>query len=169
MPKTTPRSQTPADVIEDLAGIPRPVAGEPLTGEQQAQEQLIAVVAQLIDDRHFRIFNQDEVPSAELIARILCARRMLTSPELLEAQIANHHSILSTLYASAVADVDRMRRYTAALQRVATLLLGQVDEVASLAAVAKTRKGRTLIEQAQAARGFYEKASDAFRERKPAP
>ncbi|WP_405888790.1 hypothetical protein OG762_36480 [Streptomyces sp. NBC_01136] len=155
-------NQTAGDVIASVVATPRPAVNEQLTPEQQAQERLIAAAAKLIEDRHFRIFNQDEVPSSELVARILCARQMLTSPELLQARIDNDHGILQTLYTSAAADVKRMTRYIAALTRVANVLLDQVDEVASVTSVAKTRKGQQMAEQGRAARAFYDQASTAF-------
>jgi hypothetical protein len=166
---TSHTKQPPPDVFTAVAATPRPVDGQQLSPARQAEEQLIAAAAQLIDDRHFRIFNQDEVPSAELIARILCGRQMLTSPELVQAKIDNAHGLTNTLYRSAVTDVTRMTRYIAALQRIANVLLDQVDGVSSLAAVTKTRKGRQLIEQGQAARAFYDAASRAFSESKPVP
>lgn len=135
------------------------------TPQQQAEEALVTQAAALIDKHHWEIYSQDEVPSSEMIARLLCGRRMLTSPELEDARLDNHLGLMQTLHRTATADLRKATRYITALQRVATVLMNQIDEVSTLAAVAKTRKGQQLVEQGRAARVVYDRASGDFSKR----
>ena len=89
-------------------------------------------------------------------------RQMLTNETVEKIRLDNHLGLTQAFLKSARADVKRMTRYIAALERVATVLLDQVDEVSTLSAVTKTRKGQALIQQARLAREFHGTARAAF-------
>lgn len=130
-----------------------------MTDPASQEEKTVAAAAALIHEHYFYIVNQDEMPTPELIARLLLSRDMLTSQGQRQQELDNLLALQQTFYRKAVADVKRMTRYIGTLQRIVNALLGQIDAVAALSAVTKTRKGRQLVEQGQAARRLYDEAT----------
>lgn len=102
----------------------------------------------------------------ENAVRLLAERRMLTSEAQraaeLEADRSAHRVFNHVPVARFNDEQKRATQYAAALERVVSTLLGQLDAVTGLAPVAKTAKGRKAIEQAQLARQFEERARAAY-------
>ncbi|NUS76680.1 MAG: hypothetical protein HOV70_10835 [Streptomyces sp.] len=135
------------------------------TTERITDEQLIKQAVELLTGNLAAIYVKGGEP-LENAVRLLARDRMLTSDEQRAAEREHDRSAHRAFNHVPVArfndEQKRAAEYIRSLERVAAVLLEQLDAVAGLASVAKTVKGRKAIEQAQLARQFEEQARAAY-------
>lgn len=128
-----------------------------MSARDEVLAQAIAEAIALVTTKRIELLSDPEGTEVATV-RLLADRGMLSSEKLLDSVLDQHLRLHRTFNTVPVEQFKAAQRYIGQLERVANVLLAQVDAVSDLAAVKKTAKGRTLLEQAKAARAFYEEA-----------
>lgn len=126
-----------------------------------ARNEAVQQALNLVTRHHVALASSPE-GITEATVRLLADRQMLTTPEVQQEALDNSVALYKSFEVTAAGKLTATNRYASVLQRVVSVLLAQVAEVSELAAVKKTVKGRTLLEQAASAKVVYQRAGDEF-------